>query len=90
MSKALDATSIISLIVTVLSVVGLVFLTNMAFDSELRNGQLCTPNMTVTKRNFARLTIVLMWIPWAIFALMLIGSLFGFGAGLAMLRKKSI
>lgn len=48
--------------IIILNLIGLVYLTNMTFKSKLENDKLCLEDMNITKRNIARMTIVLLWI----------------------------
>lgn len=50
------------LTVLILSLVGLGYLTKMTFTSNVENGKLCVEKMDNTKRNIARMTVVLLWI----------------------------
>ena len=53
------------LVLAVLSVVGLVYLSQMAFSDEvMQNGKYCG-NTNTTERNISRLTIVLLWVQFA-------------------------
>jgi len=59
------------LVLAILSVVGLVYLSQMAYsDDKLVNGQYCG-NTNVTERNIARLAIIVLWLQ---FAWVVIGS----------------
>lgn len=58
-------------VLAILSVIGLVYLSQMAYtDDKLTNGNYCG-NTSTTERNIARLAIVVLWIQ---FAWIMIGS----------------
>lgn len=53
----------ISIVISILSLVGLVYLTQMTFKAKVNNGQDVTiQDISKTKLTFAKATVVLIWI----------------------------
>ena len=62
------------LVLAVLSVVGMVYLSQMAFSEQKQMNGLYCGNLNYTERNIARLSIVTLWLQ---FAWVILGSFIG-------------
>jgi hypothetical protein len=59
---------ILSLALSIISVVGLYYLTNFAFNAKPGNEKTCVSNYSETKLNFSKVTVVVLWLQIAVVA----------------------
>ena len=64
--KTITAVFIVGLLVfAILSVIGMVYLSQMAFSDKKQDDGQCFGDTNTTERNIARLTIIVLWIQMA-------------------------
>ena len=58
--------NVISLVLAIISIIGLIYLTQMSFNAKLLDNYATVDNMSDSKLLFAKTTVVLVWIQIAI------------------------